>query len=617
MSFTALKGWNFHTETFDTLDQFFNPLINTNHSLARSATLSQLLNGISKVFSREYLAQSIIDNYRTHYGEGTEAFEEFITALAHDPRIHPLHLASLNAEYGEHYNDDTEEYEPDDNHVFINFYGIRKQSFDYWNMRVALDFNSLTVAECVEKVINEGVSSSRLINLNALTSGEIDYLFDVTGVPLAATESSKIWGYHFGRITFRQYFNYEGVLTDADRHINLSTLLTEVRPEHAFTHDASDSTMIRWIVPTTTGDRRMLHRLHSYSTKASSLIQGVLRQSNELSDNLYGVELEVSSDLSIPNIVDAPEKTYCFVKQDSSISGSRRNMYEIVSVPATIKVHIKSWAQIFEKVGYGGFDVTKNTNNGMHIHVDMAAFNNNSGSPDNLHLKHFAWFFINPVNFQFQLEVSERTNESMEKYSKLPKFYTTTLPSIFRDTLSYIQRPFRGIVAFKEDPNTGQHVTIECRMFKGIPSLGNMVKNLEYIDSVFDFTRKTCFQSNTLNNYLTYLDNTPSNRYTTLKEFLSRIGQDEIKEGAAIARLLFGQSDPEKMINLLRKNNTTVTNLNVLNNLLPGVKFGFNKRGELMVIESNRARLYDMDIPLQQKLTRFKGSKTNVSHSHT
>jgi hypothetical protein len=613
MSFTALKGWNFHTETFDTLNDFLNPLKNPNHNLSRHCTVSQLFTGIAKVFSRDYLEEQLNNH--------TIGNETLIHALTHDERIPPIYLLGVSLENGETFDDEQDEYIQDEDRGNINFAclynGDRGYSWSYRNVSFSWDEDSVT------DVVNRFVGvmyGSEFVNPNAWTTLDNEYAIGALDVNIISPRSNTIWGYHFGRTQYRQYLSFEGVLTSADRVVSLTNMLPELREGHTIEMSPGEHNVCRWVVPTQSGDRRMLHRLQSYSTKASQLISGVLRSANELSDNLYGVELEVSSNLSIPNIVDAPDKTYCFVKQDSSITGSQRNAYEIVSIPATIKVHILSWAQIFSKVGYQNFDVTKNTTNGMHIHVDMNAFNNNGGSPDQLHLKHFCWFFVNPVNLKFQVEVSERgTAESMEKYAKFPKFYHTTLPSCFKNSLDYTAHPFRGIVHFKQDRDNGRFVTLEVRMFKGIPSLGNIVKNLEYVDSVFDFTRKTCFQSNTLSNYLTYLDSTPKNKYTTLKEFLNRIGQQEIIDGATLSQLLWGQSDPEKILSILNKNKVEVTqnNLPILNGLIPGVKFGFNKQGKVTVVESNRSRLYDLDISLQQRFTRFKGKKQNVSHPNT
>jgi hypothetical protein len=600
MSFTALKGWNFHTETFDTLNDFLNPLKNTNYNLSRNCTVAQLFTGIAKIFSRDYLEDALLNI--------SSGQEDLIHALAHDERIPPTYLLALTIENSETFNEEEDEYQPDEDSGSVHFACLYNENRGYsWSYRsITFHWGDDSIASIVDRVVAM-MSNSDFVNPNNWTSLDNEYLVSPLDINIISSLSNTIWCYHFGRTQYRQYLSFEGVLTSADRILTITHMLPELREGHTIEISPGEHNVCRWIVPTQSGDRRMLHRLQSYSTQASQLISGHLRSANELSDNLYGVELEVSTNLSIPNIVDAPEKTYCFVKQDSSITGSQRNPYEIVSIPATIKVHILSWAQIFSKVGYSNFDVTKNTTNGMHIHVDMNAFNNNGGTPDQLHLKHFCWFLINPVNLKFQVEVSERgTAESMEKYSKFPKFYHTTLPSCFKNSLDYTAHPFRGIVHFKQDRNSGRFITLEVRMFKGIPSLGNIVKNLEYVDSVFDFTRKTCFQSNTISNYLTYLDSTPKNKYTTLKEFLNRIGQQEIKDSASLSQLLWGQSDPEKVLAILDKNKVDVTQstLPILN-------------GRLTVVESNRARLYDLDISLQQRFTRFKGKKLNVSHPNT
>jgi hypothetical protein len=608
MSFTALKGWNLHTQTFDTIEQLLDPRFNANYGLTRSCNLNQLYNGVAKVFDRQWLT-TVMDVIDPH-GEANHDqsyVRNLLNLLAGDERLHTLTLACMYIEHHEEYDDEEDHYNISETkfRVYSNLFSFHSYSWGHYHVNIDLD--ELTYQEAVNKIVEFFANKEGHFD----PSQTSDYLLDPSQLPVATSQAQFIWGYHFGRLQYAMYYDFEGVLSRADRSVSLSSLAVEIRPEHRLVIDTVEYMTIKWVVPTQSGDRRMLHRQHSYSTKTNQLIAGVLRQTNELSDNLYGVELEVSTNCSVQQIVDAPEKTYCYVKQDSSISGSQRNMFEIVTVPATMKVHVKSLAQIYEKLGYTNFDVTKGTTNGMHIHIDMAAFHNANGTPDNIHLKNFCWFFLNPVNRKFHQEVSERDDATMLKYAHLPKYHHYTLPSLFRSTLDYAAHPFRGILHFKHDRDSSRCITLEVRMFKGIPSLANNIKNLEFVDSVFDFTRKACYQSNNLSNYLSYLDCTQSNRYSTLKEFISRIDSNDFKEAASLTGMMFGQTDPEKILTIVYKNAIDVTPsvLSTLNSLLNGVKFGLNKNGKLSVIESNRARLYDMDIALQQRLTRFKGGK--------
>jgi hypothetical protein len=252
--------------------------------------------------------------------------------------------------------------------------------------------------------------------------------------------------------------------------------------------------------------------------------------------------------------------------------------------------------------------VTRNTDNGFHVHVDMNAFKNKDNIADHTHQKQFAWFFCNPLNKDFHLLVSERDASSFQRFTPLPGLDGLSLINGYQHILSYIVPPFRGIVHFKKGKN-GNYITIEVRLFKGIVSLGSICKNLEYVDSVFHYTQKSNFQTNNISRYLDYLDGTPANQYSTLKEFFKRVELDDIKECSKIRHLLWNCTDPDQVLRKFKLNKIqpTKAHLDVLHSLIKGAKFSINKHGELVVTETNRSRLYDLDLILQSKLNRAKG----------
>jgi hypothetical protein len=255
----------------------------------------------------------------------------------------------------------------------------------------------------------------------------------------------------------------------------------------------------------------------------------------------------------------------------------------------------------------------------MHVHIDLKAFNGKYGRLDTNHQKQFIWFFTNPVHRDFQVAVSERDPKSADTWMYSPKFPKDwPLPQLYRNLMSYVFPPYRGIINFKQDRN-GQYITLEVRAFKGLVSLATISKNLDFVDSVFHFTSKAFYQSNTIDRYLQYINSLPVNKYSILREFLSRIDTSDFVTRSQLHQLLWGVNNPEKIKYLVEKHHPLPLNpahLDVLNSLIPNVKFGFSRKNELTVIETNRAALSDLDRGLHEKFARHtkKGGQANVSH---
>jgi hypothetical protein len=305
----------------------------------------------------------------------------------------------------------------------------------------------------------------------------------------------------------------------------------------------------------------------------------------------------------LKQIIDAPEKIYCCIKADSSIQGSRCNSYEIVSAPATTKAHKKAWAQILDKVPYTAFDVSLNTNNGMHIHIDMKSF------PDQGHLRNFVWFFTNPVNEEFLIEIGEREEETFKQYTHQPVLQGNLI-RCYNTCMSAILPPFRGIVHYKQHRDTGEFITLEVRLFKGIVSLASICKNLEFVDAVYNFTTKCSYITNTIPNFLYFLDHTYKNRFTTLKEFIKRIDTERLLNTIKFRQVIHGVQEPNKLVALLNNQPIVYTDhhLHTLNNLLDNTKFAI-KNGKVYLTKTNRSLVYDMDLALGEKLNRKRKDK--------
>jgi hypothetical protein len=620
--FTAVKGWNLHYESFETKEQFFDPRLNSNYGLYRQCSLKTVIPFFNRMFSRELLSHVIYEPAVEHWGVN-HYIPQLWQAVIADQDIPALAIARFLVDEVP-FNEDTGEDE-DCLAVTINtmyFYRSSTLESAYKTKYFSLETDEEIIPHILAW-IKETWNSA--INWNNLNDTQKEVVIDPLYVCMPLNNALRlIFCHHFKETNYRGAYLLETGVEIARTDFSSVTVRSimerrmypteypEFQNFEIAVKDWPHNPRLVLLFPRSSTDRSMLYRVHNYTTNVTHLLPGPLREDNELSHNLYGIELEVACSAQPQKIIDATDKLYCALKQDSTISGSKPNKYEIVSTPATPKAHKKAWAQIFSKVGYNEFDVTRNTTNGMHIHVDCAAFNNKDGVPDTIHQRHFAWFFCNPVNKAFHLAVSERDEKSFDGYSALPAFNDSqSLSYLHKNILTYILPPFRGIVHFKQDNQTNQFVTLEVRQFKGIVSLGSICKNIEFVDSVFDFTRKTNFQANTVDNYLDYLRASPINRYVTLKEFLSRIGVEDLTETARLKQLLWGVRDVDKVKCLIDRHGFTITpkHIEIINSLIKGAKFGIGKNGELIVTETNRSRLYDLDLSLQEKLSRSKGQQ--------
>jgi len=344
--------------------------------------------------------------------------------------------------------------------------------------------------------------------------------------------------------------------------------------------------------------RDYLANILNYSTNVLDVLPFNIRGKKEQVSPLYGIELEACSNYSPATVIAAQQELFFILKQDGSISGEGRYKYEMVTVPATFKAHKRLWAEFFNKIDYTQFDTSKSTGNGMHVHIDRNAFKAKG------HLNRFTWFFINPANLDLLYEMSERPSKSdMFRWAPVPTLLNTKIVTMFDTVRS--NRGCRGVIHFK-----GQS-TVEIRLFKGVVSYATIVKNLEFVDSMFHFTQVTSLTNITLPNYLAWLASQPKNRYTMVREFLSQLKNiDQLLLGNELKEYLFTANKPEVVLEKLQKAKFKVTNkhLTILNRERRKRTFILDKAGQLQLAFSNAGKLASLDKELQAKMTR--GSST-------
>lgn len=270
-----------------------------------------------------------------------------------------------------------------------------------------------------------------------------------------------------------------------------------------------------------------------------------------LSQKLYGVELELSTDKTVRQIIDAqgdPVRFLC--KQDGSITGSKRNRYECVTVPLAMSEHRQLWTRFFTNIGSkGDFDISTQTNNGMHVHIGRKLFTEG-------HLRNFTWFITAPENREFMLQISQRSQESFDRWSPCPKYnnYRSHLDS-YKACVQAVSS-LRGAVNIG---NTRNKPTVEVRIFKGIVSCAEVLRNLEVVDSIFEFTKPineggySNYQTLTIENYYNWVKSTPKTQYKNLRADLWKLDIPLLVRKARALRLLFNMTDPEQIAKIVNR----------------------------------------------------------------
>jgi hypothetical protein len=343
--------------------------------------------------------------------------------------------------------------------------------------------------------------------------------------------------------------------------------------------------------------RDPLYRVLSYSTQATNLIDWPILDKNEKNPVLYGVELECVSDYNVRQIIDAQAIPFFIAKSDGSISGSKRNATELVTVPMSLKAHKKHWAHWFRNIDYKQFDCTKDTTNGLHVHIDRKAFMNEQ------HLRNMVWFYTNPANTDFLLYISERGSlERMAQYSPIYQ-YPSSLSKVraFKDCTRLVAGT-RGIV------NLSKTATVEVRMFRGIVSFGELVKDLEFVDAVFHF----CEGEHSLNkltfpDFLVWLSREPINKYTILRKFIDQCKNlPDMIIHSEVKSIVFNLSDPDTIVERLNKSKIKITNAHVtILNKGNKRKYILNKEtGLIDVLQTNLSKFAKLDRVIESRYTR-------------
>lgn len=274
----------------------------------------------------------------------------------------------------------------------------------------------------------------------------------------------------------------------------------------------------------TYANRSELYKMYEYSTNVITTIgERPWKEKHEENYPLYGVELEVSTNYTVAQIIDAFPDLFAICKKDSSVTGNKLNPMEIVTIPATLRKHRRMWNAFFKNTNVEMFDNLDKHTNGMHIHVDRKAFDE-----DMFHQKKFLWFFGNPANTQFLKEIAERDDKSFASYTAVPAGSTK-----FTNSENAIRSANKNTIV-----NTAHSATLEVRLFKGIVSWAKVLFALEFVDSIVQYSFQKGHHEMTIPSYLRWLNSLPVSTYRVLRMCLGDLDVEAIVVESEIAHII-------------------------------------------------------------------------------
>lgn len=358
---------------------------------------------------------------------------------------------------------------------------------------------------------------------------------------------------------------------------------------------------------------------------------------NDKTTRFFGVELELATDYEMRQLVDAMDEPFAAGKSDATIRGNKRNKIELVTAPMSKRAHRRRWAKFFENVEYRQFDCSKDTDNGLHVHVDLkelgvSDYREPSGevSPSSLsrkigqskHIRNLLWFLSDPANRQFLLWISERTQQQWDRWCPTPPLGSTNRATeygrIIRTWMDARHQVPNSYIGLRGAANFTRHGTCEIRMFKGFVSYASVMKGIDFTDALINFTAPygggredvRSLRNLNLRSFLDWLDATPTGQYKFVKLFMQEAGNNgrkiaEILAANDVDSVIFSERDPDRIVELFADTGCPVTKHQVayLNSMFPQKTFDL-KNGVLFALVSSKTPLAKHDKSMQSIYAR-------------
>jgi hypothetical protein len=256
--------------------------------------------------------------------------------------------------------------------------------------------------------------------------------------------------------------------------------------------------------------------LNYWSTAEDGSAYGSRRNEGKL---YLGVELEIvrlgncAEEFLSKADEDLDRPKFFFLKEDGSIGYDGA---ELVTMPATLEAHAQMFP--FDTIEYAmkhwRIRSYEYQSCGFHIHVNRTAFTDT-------HLWRFIRFQLR--NEELCKKIAQRDGSSYaswdlrEEWSNLPAFVKNKRSNMHR----YLAINFQN------------RATVELRYFKGNLMRGSIMKNIEYVDALYHYTKHmsyadVCAGSLETGRFLQWLEQ--SDKYPNLKHFLN-VNNNQEDEG--------------------------------------------------------------------------------------
>jgi len=242
---------------------------------------------------------------------------------------------------------------------------------------------------------------------------------------------------------------------------------------------------------------------------------------NEKTVLYFGLELEVNTRIPWPelrkvmNEVEPKQEEFLYAMSDSSVSGRYEHNYEIVSHPMSprrmrreYRIFFRKLEKLVEAQGLTMGDVfdMRALTNGIHIHTSAAAYS-----------KHQRRKFSAVWNSDLpsmKKTLSKLAGRELVNYCKpSPAYEGRRLGYCLKNTHYYDK-----YVACND---TGRSQTVEVRVFKGTPTIENILGCIDTVEAMFHFTLELPNSSigrNFERTLAMWLRSQPTNKYTSIKE---------------------------------------------------------------------------------------------------
>lgn len=250
-----------------------------------------------------------------------------------------------------------------------------------------------------------------------------------------------------------------------------------------------------------------------YSAKAERVFSFKSKKEDGVKPIFLGVELELENRTN-HNLLTTWKtlKNHVIIKRDGSVSGG----IELCSAPASITVHKEEFKPFFDIIE--SLHLQAKTNCGMHVHVDRSTLTE-------LQIGKMLSFMYNKQNKKLINKIAGRKDNN---YCSLD-FEKGVTSGIYFDEGRIVDYRKKLHRSSSEGRYTGLNLsppyTIEFRIFASTTSYEEFSKNLEFVQSMVDFTKPSAVNVTSLKDFgkqEVYLKFVKENRktYPNLFQFL-------------------------------------------------------------------------------------------------